>query len=93
MKTNKWMLSVAMFAIAIVGAFAISSTAPNTFYYRSTDPIDPCKEVMVECDQLEGSQCRVNSLAEGVKPVWEDLGCFQAVTHSEDVVLPEIPEF
>ncbi|RAV30415.1 DUF6520 family protein [Sinomicrobium soli] len=91
MKTKNWMLSVAMFAIAIVGAFAISSTAQTDYQYISNVLTPPCQNVNVPCDRVESFQCRVDKGAEGVKDVWET-GCAQAVFHSTSDILPEITE-
>lgn len=83
------MLSVAMFAIAIFGAFAISSIAQEKFYYHS-DVSSSCEDLISTCDRNGMNQCRVDTYTDGEKPVWEDLNCEQPVTHSIAEVLPEL---
>ena len=90
MKTKNWMLSVAMFAIAIVGAFAISSTAQEDLYYRTFEDQEiPCNNISVDC--LGGDvQCQVNS-PDGVRAVWQNLGCSVAQMHPNSTPLNPNP--
>tara|TARA_R110002050_G_scaffold125594_4_gene245359 strand:+ start:3502 stop:3780 length:279 start_codon:yes stop_codon:yes gene_type:complete len=92
MKTKKWMLSVAMFAIAIVAAFAISSTAPAELHYRTNEASQfPCNDINVACEG-ENVQCKVQ-IAPGVsRDVWNDSACSEAEMNINSTPLDPIGE-
>lgn len=88
MKTKNWMLSVAMFAIAIVGAFAISSVQ-DEYHYR-TDENDPetCTPITVNC-QGNNVQCIVeNPDGMGDRRVWSDTDCVVPRLHFNSTPVP-----
>ncbi|MGS2739637.1 DUF6520 family protein [Sinomicrobium sp. M5D2P17] len=85
MKTKRIILSVSIFTIATLGAFAFS--VQTNLYYRTveTNP-NTCTSISVNCDNVMNFQCRV-AAPEGVRFVWLNTSCSIPVWHSTDEIL------
>ncbi|WP_268223890.1 DUF6520 family protein [Sinomicrobium oceani] len=90
MKTKRLILSLSVFCMALIGAYAF--TLQDDFVYRPNDalPVN-CTSVEVACDEMTNNPCQVD-IEGATKIVYYQGACTNVVNHSGTEILDPIED-